>query len=97
MLGKLKNKLGESDNGSKFEEIIKAQWPKIETMLLERLGPVAADKLNNEEFITKTFETTYECLPMPVRMILKKEKFMAYCMEHKDPIIAKLSTAAQPA
>ncbi len=96
MFGKLKEKVAGNENSSKFEEIIHAQWPKIEAALLERLGPIAADKLHDEAFLNKTFETPYECLPMPVRMLLAKEKFVGYCMANKDPLIAKIS-AAQPA
>jgi hypothetical protein len=56
MFGKLKNKAKElsssndTDNemgSTKINEIIQSQWPKIEGILLERMIPLAGDKLNN--------------------------------------------------
>jgi len=100
MFGKLKNKAQElsssndtdNDMGStKINEIIQSQWPKIENILLERIIPLAGDKINDDEFITKAFENTYEFLPMPIRMLLSKEKFVSYCMTHKEPLIDKIN------
>ncbi|CAG20352.1 hypothetical protein [Photobacterium profundum] len=100
MFGKLKNKAKElsssndTDNemGSrKINEIIQSQWPKIEGILLERMIPLAGDKINDDEFITKAFENTYEFLPMPIRMLLSKEKFVSYCKTHKEPLIEKIN------
>ncbi|ELR63163.1 hypothetical protein C942_04059 [Photobacterium marinum] len=100
MFGKLKNKAKElsssndTDNGmgsTKINEIIQSQWPKIEGILLERMIPLAGDKINDDEFITKAFENTYEFLPMPIRMLLPKEKFISYCLTHKEPLIEKIN------
>jgi len=96
MFGKLGNKAKQesTDNNvgsDKVNELIQAQWPKIEGLLLERLGPIAGDKINDDEFVTKAFENTYEFLPMPVRLVLPKEKFVSYCMDNKAPLIEKLN------
>lgn len=72
-------------------EAIKSHWPKIEKVLVEGLIGVAEEKLNDEHFLTSTFESMYELLPTPVRLVLGREKFLKFCLANKSPILAKVN------
>ncbi|MGF1681633.1 hypothetical protein [Photobacterium minamisatsumaniensis] len=99
MFGKLASKakelsssdVEESESSNKINEVIQSQWPKIEAILLERLAATAGDKLNDEEFINTAFKNTYGFLPMPIRLVLSEDKFVSYCMQHKEPLLEKLN------
>lgn len=93
MFGKLKEKAtqlaAEQTGGTNVDEIMQAHWPKIEAVLVEKLVAVAGEKLNDEGYIETFFENGYEFLPVPVRLMLPKEKFVEYCMTKKEPLLVK--------
>ncbi|MDO6496661.1 hypothetical protein [Photobacterium sanguinicancri] len=93
MFGKLKEKAtqlaADKVGGNSIDEIMQGHWPKVEAILVEKLVAVAGDKLNQPGYIDSFFENGYEFLPAPVRMMLPKEKFVAYCVTKKEPLLLK--------
>lgn len=91
-IGKAKEIASDSfdNNTRKFNQSIEKQWPKIEEVLLKGMISIAEDKLNDEKFLASVFDKAYEVLPMPVRMLLPRDMFLQYCIQHKEPLLLKL-------
>ena len=78
-----------SDQNNKImkalDPVIAEHWPKIEPYADKALAAAQDDE---------TFETlarkVYPWLPMMVRLAIKEDKFVAFTLEHKGPLLAKL-------
>jgi hypothetical protein len=79
-----------SDLSSKImnalEPVIVEHWPKIEPYA-NRALEAAQDDSNFEAMARKM----YPWLPMVVRLAIKEDKFVAFTLEHKGPLLAKLA------
>ena len=66
--------------------VIAEHWPKIEPYADQALAAAQDDA---------TFETlarkVYPWLPMMVRLAIKEDKFVAFTLEHKGPLLAKIA------
>lgn len=75
--GKIMNALGPA---------MAEHWPKIEPYANQALAAAQDDS---------TFEVlarkVYPWLPMMVRLAVKEDKFVAFTLEHKGPLLAKLT------
>jgi len=63
--------------------IIEKYWPQIETLLIQQLLKVTKDQLQDDKNFEKVFLTAYEVIPTPVKIVLPREKFLAFCMSKK--------------
>ncbi len=75
--GKVMNALGPA---------IKEHWPKIEPYADKALAAA-----QNDETIEMLARKVYPFLPMVVRLAVKEDKFVAFTLEHKGPLLAKLT------
>ncbi|AMR34007.1 hypothetical protein A0256_22430 [Mucilaginibacter sp. PAMC 26640] len=66
--------------------VMAEHWPKIEPYADKALAAAQDDD---------TFETlarkVYPWLPMMVRLAIKEDKFVAFTLQHKGPLLAKLA------
>ncbi|QJD97219.1 hypothetical protein HH214_15750 [Mucilaginibacter robiniae] len=69
-----------------MEPAIKEHWPKIEPYANQALAAA-----QNDETIEMLARKIYPWLPMVVRLAIKEDKFVAFTLEHKGPILAKLA------
>jgi len=69
-----------------LEPVMKEHWPKIEPYADKALAAAQDDKV-----IENLARTIYPWLPMMVRFALKEDKFVAFTLEHKGPLLNKLS------
>jgi len=69
-----------------LEPVLKENWPKIEPYADKALAAAQDDTV-----IEKLARTIYPWLPMVVRFALKEDKFVAFTLENKGPLLAKLS------
>ena len=69
-----------------LEPVLKDNWPKIEPYADKALAAAQDDTV-----IEKLARTIYPWLPMVVRFALKEDKFVAFTLENKGPLLAKLS------
>ena len=69
-----------------MEPVLKENWPKIEPYANKALAAAQDDTV-----IEKLARTIYPWLPMVVRFALKEDKFVAFTLENKGPLLAKLS------
>lgn len=71
---------------SALEPAIKEHWPKIEPYADKALAAA-----HNDETIEMLARKVYPWLPMMVRIAIKEDKFVAFTLEHKGPLLAKLA------
>ena len=77
LTGKILNALG---------PVIAEHWPKIEPYADKALAAAQHD-----ETIEMLARNVYPWLPMVVRLAIKEDKFVAFTLEHKGPLLAKLA------
>lgn len=69
-----------------LEPVLAEHWPKI--------APYADKALTaaqHDETIELLARNVYPWLPMVVRLAIKEDKFVAFTLEHKGPLLAKLA------
>ena len=66
--------------------VIAEHWPKIEPYADKALA--AAEDDSTFEILARKI---YPWLPMVVRLAIKEEKFVSFTLEHKGPLLAKLT------
>ncbi|WP_374950168.1 hypothetical protein [Mucilaginibacter sp.] len=71
---------------SSLEPTIKEHWPKIEPYADKALAAA-----QNDETIEMLARKVYPFLPMLVRLAIKEDKFVAFTLEHKGPLLAKIA------
>jgi len=93
MLSSLTSKDNGADSGDQNNKIMNAlgpviaeHWPKIEPYADKAL--VAAQDDSTFEVLARKI---YPWLPMVVRLAIKEDKFVAFTLEHKGPLLAKLA------
>jgi len=62
----------------------------LKLLLHDKLGHAVVDLAHNEAVGRMAFESLYEFLPAPVRLVVKREMFTRYCLENKTRILALL-------
>ncbi|MGI4872483.1 MAG: hypothetical protein ACRYFX_15055 [Janthinobacterium lividum] len=86
-----------SDNGAESSDltskvlnalgpVIAENWPKIEPYADKALAAA-----QNDETIEMLARNVYPWLPMVVRLAIKEDKFVAFTLEHKGPLLEKLA------
>ena len=89
--------LTSQDNGAESSDLtskilsalgpaIAEHWPKIEPYADKALAAA-----QNDETIELLARNVYPWLPMVVRFAIKEDKFVAFTLEHKGPLLAKLA------
>ncbi|WP_345953978.1 hypothetical protein [Mucilaginibacter sp. PAMB04168] len=93
MLSSLQNKDNSAENSDltnkvmgALEPAIKEHWPKIEPYADKALAAA-----HNDETVEMLARKVYPWLPMMVRLAIKEDKFVAFTLEHKGPLLAKLA------
>jgi len=66
--------------------VMAEHWPKIEPYADKALAAAQDD-----EVIENLARNIYPWLPMVVRLALKEDKFIAFTLQHKGPLLAKLT------
>lgn len=93
---------GQSNLGSATNGILEEQWPKIQQLFKEHVGPAALAAAQNDQTMQSLFKTVYSILPFPVRMVVKEDAFVTFCLEHRTRLLPasdapQLSTEAETA
>jgi hypothetical protein len=93
MLSSFKGKDNGADSSDLNNKVMSAlgpvmaeHWPQIEPYADQALA-AAQDDATFENLARKI----YPWLPMVVRLVLKEDKFIAFTLEHKGPLLVKLT------
>lgn len=73
----------DADSDRKLEE----NWPKIQQLFREKVGPAALAATKDDEKFASAVKIVYEALPFPVKLAVKQESFLQFCLAHRDRLI----------
>ena len=65
-------------------------WPSIERVLVEGLLSIAEEKLRDDKMIEGAITKLYETLPLAVRVVLSRDRFLVFTMEHRETLLLKV-------
>ena len=85
MFNKLKESMASAGNGA-----LQSQMATIQKILKEQVGPKAAEYAADEAKMTTLLKNVYTVLPAPIRLAVNEEKFVKFCFEHKDQVLAQI-------
>ncbi|SFC87199.1 hypothetical protein SAMN05421780_11130 [Flexibacter flexilis DSM 6793] len=66
-----------------LESILEKELPAI----WDKLKAKGIDIVSDEDNIRLMMEKAYEMLPTPVRLVVKRDTFINFALEHKDKIL----------
>ena len=74
------------------EKAIEEQWPKIQKVFNDKVGPAVLATAQNDEMMRMVLEGAYTAFmnthPL-LRFAIKKEAFVMFCFKHRDRLIEK--------
>ncbi|CCQ42134.1 hypothetical protein ACROQ8_001036 [Yersinia enterocolitica] len=62
----------------------------LDIIVINGLLNIAEDKLSDDAFIESIFSKAYELLPVPVRLVVRREWCLGYLQSRKAPLLAQL-------
>lgn len=89
MINNLGKRAGKITNlvKQKEEELIQKHWEKVEKLTFEELKVKTVAKIQDDEVMCKVFGTVYENLPVAVKFVIKRDRFVNFCMSKKSILI----------
>jgi len=75
------------------EKTIEQYWPEVQKLIQEKVAPSALAAAKDDKAMGLLLTPVYQMLPLPVRMVIKKDVFIGFCLQHRDRLIP----AATPA
>lgn len=70
-------------------------WQSVEHLLVDGLLSMAADRLSDDSVLEAVFGKLYETLPLPVRLVFPRERFLAFTKTKQASLLAKVEAARQ--
>jgi hypothetical protein len=71
------------------QEKIQENWPKVQQVFQEKIGPAALAVAKNDDQMGSVFKLAHEALPFPIRMFVKEDAFIQFCFSHRDNLLPK--------
>lgn len=62
----------------------------LDSIVINGLLNIAEDKLSDDGFIESVFSKAYELLPVPVRLVVRREWCLSYLQSRKAPLLTQL-------
>jgi hypothetical protein len=72
---------------------IEENWPKIQQVFQEKIGPAALAAAQNDDSMRAVFKIAHKALPFPLGMVIKEEAFVDFCLAHRDNLLPKSESA----
>ncbi len=85
---------GEQMLDEKTNKTIEENWPKVQQVFQEKVGPAALAAAQDDEKMRTLFKLVYAALPFPVHLAVKEEPFIKFCFEHRDRLMPGSQTAS---
>jgi hypothetical protein len=87
---------GEQKLDEKTNKTIEENWPKVQQLFQEKVGPAALAAAQDDEKMKMLFKVVYTALPFPVHLAVKEEPFIKFCFEHRDRLLPATRSATDP-
>lgn len=71
-------------------ELIAAHWPTAQQMVVNSLLAITEDHLNDSKTLASAFETAHAAMPLPIRLVIRQDTFVAFCFTQKDTLSQKV-------
>ncbi len=81
-----------SSSNSKLQDLFDQHYPIIEPFIVNGLLKIAVDKLKDDKSLNTIFLTAYKMLPIPVRLLIPKNRFLEFTIAHRNPLLQKVLT-----
>ncbi len=85
------------------KSLLLAQLPAIQKHVTEQMpaflktyGLKGVQFVTDSERLTPLFGTVYQSLPLPVRVLVKQETFVRFCLSQKENLLGKWAEAETP-
>jgi len=69
------------------EKAVEEHLPKIKEIIQEKIAPEALTAVQNDEMMEILLTPVYKLLPLPVRLVIKKDMFIKFCFDNRDRFI----------
>ena len=79
----------------KAQIFINNHWSEIETYVIPALLKISEDHLNDTEKLTSAFESAHAVLPLPLRLAIKRETFVSFCLSKQADLLVKITEYKQ--
>ena len=76
--------------------VLETQIPLIRKLLVEKVGPSALATLRSPASLSVAVGGLYEFLPIAVRLVVNREIFVSFCVNHLDQILPPAPAAKKP-
>jgi hypothetical protein len=87
----------------KAKSLLLAQLPAIQKHISEQMpaflktyGMKGVQFVTDSERLTPLFGTVYQSLPLPVRVLVKQDTFVRFCLSQKENLVGKWLEAGAP-
>jgi len=70
------------------ERVFEKNWSSIQKTIGQKVTPAALAAAQNDSTIKALLDPVYMTLPLPVRLVVKKDVFIRYCLAHRDKLLA---------
>ncbi len=67
--------------------ILQEYWPKIQILIVEKVGPAALAAAQNDQTMASLFRGVYSMLPFPVRMVVNEGVFVNFCLNNRTRLL----------
>jgi hypothetical protein len=78
----------------KCEALLDEYLPIVQAWLREKLGCLTVEVIQNDVLMTHALVLVYQLLPSAVRVIVREERFVGFCLSHRDRLIEKYAHPA---
>jgi len=69
------------------EKAVEEHLPKIKEIIQEKIAPEALAAAQNDEMMEILLTPVYKLLPLPVRLVIKKDVFLKFCFKNRERLI----------
>ena len=66
---------------------VEEHLPKIQKVFKEKVAPTALAAAKDDKTMENIFDTVYQALPLPLRLVIKKNDFVEFCFKHRDKLV----------
>jgi hypothetical protein len=87
---------GEQKLDEKTNKAIEENWPKIQQIFQEKVGPAALAAAQDDAKMQTVFKVAYTALPFPIQLVVKEDAFIKFCFTHRDRLLPAGAAGAAP-
>lgn len=82
-----------ADAGNKAQEILTQYIPKIRAVFTDKIGPAVLANVKDDETIAELSKLVYGLLPVMLRLAVKEERFVRFCLANRDTLVGVAESA----